>query len=127
VSFYKHLPIKLLPVLILVFYFAGCESFRLSRNSDRASILSDNYWINNDTLQLVVLGKPENDEVPYTKQTELACEIAEQNIKTRLLELYPKAAGQKYRTKILRKIYPEPGHCSLVTHISGPGLKRKLQ
>ncbi|MES0488639.1 MAG: hypothetical protein ABUK01_01520 [Leptospirales bacterium] len=119
--------LKLVLIFVSVLLFTGCESLGPSRNNSGASIISDNYWINNDTLQLVVTGEPENSDVPYTVQTEQACKIAEQNIKTRLLELYPKAAEQKYRTSIIRKLHTEPGHCALVTHISGSGLKRKLK
>lgn len=102
--------------------------------------LDDNSWLSPHRLQLIVKadatqgGDEGGDEGggateagPYVFQRQLSCQLAEESIDERVLTLYPAAAEYSYRKVVYKTLYLEKAECTLVVHIKGLHLKRKIQ
>lgn len=109
-----------------VFIFClSCNSGQV-HYSDAIEILKDNFWINDNTLQIQV-GYVNNDNIPYTMRQKASCKKAKKLIAGHLLSLYPGAKDLAYRTRIYRTWFPGYDECRLIVHISYPGLKEKVK
>ncbi|MDH4201016.1 MAG: hypothetical protein OEV66_11660 [Spirochaetia bacterium] len=103
---------------------AGCSGNQV-RYSDPVEILFDNFWINDDLLQIQVeSGSSEN--IPFTMRKDTSCAKAKEMIDTRLNSLYPSMKGLSYRVNIYKTMYHKKMDCQLVVHISMPGLRKKI-
>lgn len=93
--------------------------------SDPIEALYDNYWIDDNTLQIQVeYTSPEN--MPYTMRKEKACNKAKELIDTHLYTLYPSIQGMSYRKYIYKTMYHNKTDCRLIVHIAMENLRNKL-
>ncbi|MDH4198834.1 MAG: hypothetical protein OEV66_00495 [Spirochaetia bacterium] len=93
---------------------------------DAIELLYDNYWLNDDTLQIQV-GYSNEENIPYSLRGEKACTKAKELIDARLLSLYPTLKEVHYHKNIYKTLFLEKSECRLVVHISYPNLKNKIK
>lgn len=104
-------------------FSAGCQS---TVQTDR-DLVRDNYWISNDILQIRVSAKDSKKRIPYSMRRQGACRRAQEKIDGRFRELYPEADRIVYTKKIEKTIYTGKGECTLIVHITAPGLRGRIQ
>jgi len=126
-----HQMLKIRPffkVELVSFVFAtSLLSFCSSRQihySDPVEMLYDNYWVNENTLQIQIeYNSTEN--IPYTLRKESSCRKAKEMIDTRLYTLYPSLKTIRHDVSIYKTLYHKKQDCRLIVHVYLPDQKNK--
>jgi hypothetical protein len=126
----KNLYFSIFAFLTSGFVFSGLMILSCASNqvkyTDPVEMLYDNFWINENTLQIQVeYSSPEI--MPYTMRRESSCGKAKELIDARLYALYPSIKTMAYKINIYKTMYHKKADCRLVVHVSMPELKNTLQ
>ena len=106
-------------------FFLSCAGNQI-KYSDPVEMLKDNFWINNNTLQVQVEYNS-TETLPYTMRRETSCSKAKELIDAHVETLYPSIKGMKYKVYVYKTMYHSKADCQLVVHITMAELKSKLQ
>ena len=107
-----------------LFFLISCAG-TMVKYSDPIEELYDNFWIDDNTLQIQVeYTSPE--KIPYTMRAKSSCLKAKENIDGHLLSLYPAVKDLRYQINIYRTLRHVKSDCRLIVHVYSPELKRKL-
>ena len=88
--------------------------------------IQDGYWVDEDTIQLIVSGKKYPNKIPISEKTKLSCRSAKDQIKKKFSRRYPKTNMEKVSFEIRYTLYTGDGSCKLVVWYTKNGLKKEL-
>ncbi|RME91374.1 MAG: hypothetical protein D6767_05350, partial [Candidatus Hydrogenedentota bacterium] len=79
------------------FLFFACQKKEILYRPEPP--VKDNLWLNENTLQILVIGNPPKEKMPAVYRREKACSNAKGNIIPHLTSLYAKANTAQVQTK----------------------------
>ena len=116
-------------ILIYSMFYLLCIIFFACKNTivileQNQTLTKNKYWINNNTLQLVIEEQGSNLKIPITDKRELSCSAALSKIKTEFTKLYPKY--EVPQTAIKYTMFLPNGGCKIIVWYNETNLKNKL-
>jgi hypothetical protein len=89
-------------------------------------IMKDNLWLSEDRLQIIIENTDSSLDGPFVVRRDSACIEAKKRIEPEMKKRYPSIEGISYSKKIIKTLYTGKGECTLVVHVVGSQLKKKL-
>ena len=88
--------------------------------------IRNEFWIDNNTLQLIVPGKRITQKIPISKKRKMSCKDAMKKIKKYFKKKYSNINMNNITTEIRYTLYTEDGTCKLVVWYTKSNLKNRI-
>ena len=109
-----------------ILFFAGCKTSQEKYIPHEESYVRDNFWLAEDTLQLIVKISPGKMTEPVVITRKKACETAKKEIIPRFHKLYPKSQNISPVINIVYTMNLKNGGCAQVVQITYGQLREKI-
>ena len=102
--------------------FVSCRSKKKFVFSKIRDAIRDDFWIDKNTLQLIVSGKKIKNRIPVSEERLLSCQDAQYKVNQKFQKKFPKIDIADVKIKIRYTLYTEDNACKLIVWYTQSGL-----
>ncbi len=109
-----------------IFFIFFCQKSSLWFTKEEI-LLKNNFWLDDNTLQIISKEEGNKEEVPFTLRRSKNCYKAKKKARSFFKQTYPKVDLDDIQMEIYYTMYTSNGGCKLIVRFKAPYLKDRIQ
>ncbi len=103
----------------------SCRSKKEFVFSKIQDVIRDDFWLDDDTLQLIIAGKKITSKIPASNKRILSCQDARYKINQKFQKKFPKVDIDDIKIKIRYTLYTRENACKLIVWYTHNALRHQ--